>query len=443
LVQPLLILSFSFPVLNARAETNRSFAGALHYWAQWRGPLANGVAPQANPPTVWSETKNIRWKLPLPGKGHSSPIVYGDRIYVMAAAPVGEAQKAVHDSAPGVHDSVPVTHRHQYIVMAVSRSEGRVLWKKVVREEWPHEGGHDTGSPASNSPLTDGQFIYAFFGSRGLYCLDTNGAVKWQADLGKMQTLHAHGEGSSPVIYEDTLIVNWDHEGASFLYAFDKLTGKHRWKVARDEKTSWSTPLVIEHEGRPQIVVSATKRVRGYDLATGTQLWECAGLTDNVVSSPVYWRGLVIAGNSYYSQAMVAIRLSGAQGDISKTTNVVWRLNRLTPYVSSPLLYDDTLYHIRHNQNILVRLDPATGEFRGEPLRLDGLRDHIFSSPVGAAGRIYVTGRDGRTVVVRHDRENATLGVNQLEDSFSATAALADREIYLRGEKFLYCIAEK
>jgi outer membrane protein assembly factor BamB len=363
----------------ARAETKALPGDAFGSWSQWRGPMANGVAPHANPPAVWSETKNIRWKIALPGKGHSSPIVFGDQVYVMAAAPVGEAQKAVHDSAPGVHDSVPVTHRHQYIVMAVRRNDGHVLWKKVVREEWPHEGGHDTGSPASNSPVTDGQFIYAFFGSRGLYCLDTNGAVKWQKDLGKMQTLHAHGEGSSPVLHGGTLIVNWDHEGESFLCAFDKRTGRQLWKTARDEKTSWSTPLVVEQDGKPQVIVSATKRVRGYDLATGQQLWECAGLTDNVVSSPVYWRGILIAGNSYYSQAMVAIRLAGAKGDISNTTNVAWRLNRLTPYVSSALLYDDTLYHIRHNQNILVRLDPATGEFRGEPLRLDGIRDFIFS----------------------------------------------------------------
>jgi len=415
----------------------------LRFWTQWRGPLANGVAPLANPPIEWSEKRHVRWKVALPGQGHSSPVVFGDRVYVMAAAPVGDAQKAVHDSAPGVHDSVPVTHRHQYLVMALSRADGRILWKKVVCEEWPHEGGHTTGSQASNSPTTDGEFIYAFFGSRGLYCLDTNGAVKWQKDLGKMQTHHAHGEGSSPVLYGDTLIVNWDHEGSSFLYAFHRRTGQQLWKVARDEKTTWSTPLIVEHAGRPQIIVSATRRVRGYDLATGALLWECAGLTDNVVSSPVHHDGVIITGNSYYSQAMVAIRLAGAKGDITGTTNVVWKLGRLTPYVSSPLLYDDTMYHIRHNQNILVRLNPLTGDFRGEPLRLDGIRDFIFSSPVGAAGRIYITARDGTTVVLRHDKENATLAVNHLDDSFSATPALVDQELYLRGEKFLYCLAEK
>ena len=188
--------------------------------------------------------------------------------------------------------------------------------------------------------------------------------------------------------------------------------------------------------------MSATKRVRGYDLATGAQLWECAGLTDNVVSSPVYADGVIIAGNSYYSQAMLAIRLAGAKGDITGTTNVLWKLNRMTPYVSSPLLYDDTLYFLRHNQNILLRLEPVTGKPRGEALRLEGINDFIFASPVGAEGRIYVTSRDGVTVVLRHDRKNATLAVNKLEDSFSASPALVGRELYLRGERFLYCIAE-
>jgi outer membrane protein assembly factor BamB len=368
--------------------------------------------------------------------------VVGDRVVLMTATPIGEAQKPVFDSAPGVHDSVPVTHRHRYEVTALARADGRVLWSTSVREDWPHEGGHTTGSPVSNSPVTDGNLIYAFFGSRGLYCLDTKGVIRWQRDLGRMQTLHAHGEGSSPVLHGDTLIVNWDHEGGSFLHAFDRRSGEPIWKVPRDEKTSWSTPLVVEHGGVVQVVVSATQKVRGYDIRTGALLWECAGLTDNVVASPVFHRGLVIAGNSYYTQAMLAIRLEGAKGDVTGTPNVVWRMNRLTPYVSSPLLYDDTLYHLRHNQNILVRLDPATGRFRGDPLRLDGIRDFIFSSPVGAAGRIYVTGRDGVTVVLRHDRDNAVLAVNRLDDSFSASPALVDREFYLRGEKFLYCLAE-
>ena len=440
----LLLLLASLATLSALGDQSSvgSCADTPGSWPQWRGPLANGVAPRGNPLVNWSETNNIRWKLALQGKGHSSPIVFGNAVYVLSAAPVGDAQKPIYDDAPGVHDSVPVTHRHQFLAMAISRRDGSIFWSKTLREEWPHEGGHITGSLASNSPITDGERLYAFFGSRGLYCLDLNGEVKWQKNLGRMHTLHAHGEGSSPVLHGDTLIICWDDESESFLYAFNKLTGQILWKVARDEKTSWSTPLIVEYEGKPQVIVSATKRVRGYDLAIGSQLWECAGLTDNVVSSPVYYDGLVISGNSYYSQAMLAIRLSGAKGDITGTDHVVWKLNRLSPYVSSPLLYDDTLYVLRHNPNVLSRFDPTTGQARGEPLRLEGIKDFIFSSPIGAAGRIYVTGRDGTTVVLRHDRENAPVAVNHLEDSFSASAAVADREFYLRGEHFLYCIAE-
>lgn len=426
---------------HLRAATNAPAFALEETWPQWRGPVAQGVAPRADPPVHWSEKENVRWKVALPGKGHSSPIVAGNAVYVLAAAPVGEAQKPVFDSAPGVHDSVPVTHRYEYMALALARSDGRVLWKKVLREEFPHEGGHVTGSPLSNSPVTDGEMLYVFLGSRGLYGLDLQGAVQWQTDLGRMQTLHAHGEGSSPALYGDRLVVNWDHEGESFLYAFDKRTGKQLWKTPRDEKTSWSTPLILEVDGKPQVVVSATKRIRGYDLESGTQIWECAGLTENVVATPVVSRGILVAGNSYYQQSMVAIRLAGAKGDLTGGDHVLWSLQRNTPYVSSPLLYQDTLYVIRHNQNVLARIDPLTGRFRGEMLRLEGIRDFVFSSPVAAAGRIYVTGRDGATVVLSGQEGNATLAVNHLEDSFSATAACAGRELYLRGEQFLYCLA--
>jgi len=410
-------------------------------WPQWRGPQADGVAPHGNPPVEWSETRNVRWKVPVAGKGHSSPIIVGDRVVVVSAVPIGEARPPVYDKAPGSHDNAGVTHKHQFVVQSLHRKDGSQAWRTVLKEEFPHEGGHVTGSLASNSPVSDGERVYVFLGSRGLHCLDLDGKVLWQRDLGRMDTLHAHGEGSSPVLHGDLLLVCWDHERDSFLYAFDKRTGEQRWRTPRDEKTSWSTPLIVEGHTHTQVVVSATRRIRGYDVRDGSPIWECAGLTDNVVSSPVHRNGIVIAGNSYYSQAMVAIRLEGAKGDVTGTDRVAWQLNRLTPYVSSPLLYGSTLYFIRHNQNVLSRLDPDTGRHLGEPLRLDGIRDFIFSSPVGAADRIYVTARDGTTVVLRHDRTNAPIAVNHLDDIFSATAAVVGTEFYLRGERFLYCIA--
>jgi outer membrane protein assembly factor BamB len=396
------------------------------------------VSPDGDPPLRWSEKQNVRFKVALDGDGLATPVVWGDRIYVLSAASLesGPGAKPATDAA-----GVPLV-RQRYLVAAYDRRDGSLAWQRVAVERTPHESRHLESGWATASPVTDGERLYAFFGSRGLYCLDLAGEVVWEKDLGRMQTLHAHGEGSSPVLHRDTLIVCWDHEGDSFLYALDKHTGAQRWKVARDEETSWSTPLIVEHEGGPQVVVSATRRVCGYDLRTGALLWQCAGLSRNVVSSPVAGHGMVIAGNSYDWQAMLAIRLAGARGDITDTAHLAWKLNRLTPYVSSPLLYDDTLYFLRHNQNVLSRLDPVSGEPRGEPLRLDGIRDFIFASPVGAAGRLYITARDGVTVVLRHDRDNAPLALNRLDDVFSASPALVDRELYLRGEKFLYCIAE-
>ena len=414
----------------------------LQSWPAWRGPLANGVAPEASPPIKWSEMNNVRWKIELPGKGHSVPIIFGDKVFVTAAVPVGEELPPVFDDAPGVHDSVPVTRRHQFIVMAFDRADGKMAWRSVAKEAFPHEGGHYAGSLASNSPVTDGKALIVPFGSRGLYCYDLNGKLIWQKHLGRMRTHHSHGEGSSPVIYKDWVILCWDNEGDSFLYAFDIRTGEERWKTRREEKTSWATPLVVEVEGKPQILTSATRRVRGNDLETGADIWEASGLAQNAVASPVATQGVAIFGNSYDFQAMFAVKLAGAKGDVTGTGQVIWKLNRSTPYVPSPLLYGDTLYFLRHNQNVLSRLDPMTGRFRDSQIRLDGIRDFIFASPVGGGGRIYVTGRDGVTVVLKHDRSNELLAVNKLQDAFSASAAVAGRELFLRGERFLYCLAE-
>jgi outer membrane protein assembly factor BamB len=421
--------------------TDASDTDAKHNWQQWRGPLGTGVAPYADPPLEWSEHKNIRWKVELPGSGHSSPIVSGDSVFTTAAVPHGDALNPRYSDAPGAHDNLPVTSRHKYLVLAVDRRSGKVTWQRTVHEELPHEMGHYSASLASNSPVTDGEHVYAFFGSRGLYCFDVDGELKWEKDLGDMQTKHGHGEGSSPVLYGDTLIINWDHEGQSFVVAFDKRTGKQRWKVAREEVTSWATPIVVEHAGKPQLIISGTHRVRGYDLATGAVIWECGGLSANIVASPVAADGIVYAGSSYDKRALLAIRLEGARGDITGTDRVLWRRRRGTPYVPSPLLYGDSLYFLRHYQGILSRVNAKTGEDQGGPFRLGGLRD-IYASPVGAADRIYVTDRNGTTLVISRDETPRVLAQNRLNDSFSASAAIVGGEMFLRGEKYLYCIAE-
>ena len=311
---------------------------------------------------------------------------------------------------------------------------------ETLRKGIPHETGHQTGSFASNSPVTDGERVYAFFGSNGLYCLGWDGTPLWEKDFGQMHSLHAHGEGSSPVLYGETLVVNWDHEGSSFVVAMDKRTGKERWKTARKEITSWSTPLVVEHRGKPQLIVSATNRIRGYDLASGESLWECGGLSHNVVASPVAGDGIVIAGSSYEKKAMVAIRLDGARGDVTGTNQVIWTRDRNTPYVPSPLLYEDKLYFFSHYQGLLLCLNAKTGEAHYGPSRLPDVTD-FYASPLGAGGRVYVTSREGVTLVLKHGPSLEVLATNRLDDTFSASPVAVGNQLFLRGERHLYCIS--
>ncbi len=430
---------------------------AMNYWPAWRGPLANGVAPHGHPPTEWSETKNIRWKVELPGPGHASPIVWGDRIYVLATIKtdkLGTSTKtppasSLEEQAPqqdrhrrGPPRAEKPTHLHQFAVLALDRKTGKSIWQTVVREEVPHEPGHLTASQASASPVTDGEHIFAFFGSRGLYCLDRNGTVKWEKDFGEMRTRNEFGEGSSPVLHGGTIVINWDHEGDSFIVALDKRTGEQRWKVPRDEPTSWSTPLVIDDGGRPLVVVSATNRVRAYDLKTGEVVWECGGLGLNCIPTPVTDSGLIYVMSGYREAAGMAIRYAGARGDLTGSDAVVWRIDGGTSYVPSPLLYDGKLFFVDRFRAMLMSYDLKTGQPHWPPQRLEGL-GNIYASPVGADGRVYLMDRDGNSMVIRQQQKFEVLAQNKLDDTFDASPAIAGDELFLRGHKFLYCVAER
>lgn len=410
------------------------------HWPRWRGPLDTGEAPTANPPIEWSPEKNIRWKLAIPGRGHSTPVVWGDRIYLTTAIPIGKALEPTYSGREGAHNNLPITNRQAFAVIAVSRSRGKIEWQKAVHREIPHEGAHESASLASNSPVTDGQRIYAHFGSRGLFCLDAKGKLLWKKHFGKMHTKHGHGEGASPTLHGDTLIVNWDHQEQSFIAALNKHTGQEIWKKERDELTSWATPIVVEHEGRHQVIVPGTNRMRAYDLKTGDVIWECAGLSANICASPVAADGIVYAGSSYVKRGFLAVNLAGAAGDITGTENVAWTRARGTPYVPSPLLYKGSLYFFNHYQNVLTRLEAKTGKDDPGAMRLPGV-GNIYASPIAAQGRIYIADLDGSTLVMSADPEPGLLALNRLGDSFAASPALAENELYLRGANHLYCIA--
>jgi outer membrane protein assembly factor BamB len=438
-------LAVAFLMLANVVQASEPSAEFQRNWPQWRGPHATGVAPHANPPLEWSADKNMRWKIEIPGQGHASPVIWGDQIFILTAVETEEAgasssaQEAPAEGRRG--RGVSNDKIHQFNILSVSRKDGKTLWQKTAIEALPHEGTHNDGSWASNSPVTDGEVLVASFGSRGIFCYDLKGNLKWQTDLGDMSTRNGFGEGSSPALYGDKLVVNWDHEGPSFIVVFDKKTGKEMWKLDRDEPTSWSTPLVINHNGTPQVIVNATNRVRSYDLNTGKILWESSGMTVNAIPSPVHEDGMVYVMSGFRGSALQAIRLAEASGHINDTPAIVWQHGSDTPYVPSPLLYDDHLYFLKVNTAILSSFNASSGKPNYEPQRLEGLTN-IYASPVGAAGRVYITSRNGATLVLKNGPQFEILATNQLDDDFEASAAVVDQELYLRGKQTLYCIAE-
>jgi outer membrane protein assembly factor BamB len=283
--------------------------------------------------------------------------------------------------------------------------------------------------------------LIAHFGSSGTYAYDLDGKLLWQVDLGDMTTRRGFGEGSSPALHGDTVVINWDHEGDSFIVALDADTGKQRWKVERPgEITSWSTPLVVEHGGKPQVVVSATGKSRGYDLATGQELWSVGGMTTNAIPSPVHQDGIVYLMSGFRGSMLQAVALDRARGELEGTEAVLWTLDRDTPYVPSPVLHGGQLYFLKVFSEIFTSVDAKTGSVLYTE-RLPGI-DKVYASPVAAAGRVYVFDRTGHGTVVEHGPAFRVVAENTLAEGADASPAIVGDEIFLRTEQHLYCISE-
>jgi len=426
----------------ARAEA----LDADRQWGNWRGPLHTGEAPHADPPTRWSETENVRWKVPIAGRGLASPVVWGDRVFVMTAVAADAkaydasraraAEKLERQEWPPSVDPVA----QQFRLIAISRADGRVLWDRLAREVVPHESHYIDSSWASGSPVTDGRRVIAHFGSYGTYAYDLDGNPLWSVDLGDMTTRNGFGEGSSPALHGDTVVINWDHEGDSFVVALDAATGKERWRTARPgEVTSWATPLVVRVGDRDQVVIPATGKSRAYDLETGREIWSLSGMTVNTIPSPVEVGGVVYLTSGYRGNLLQAVALAGAAGDLEGSPAVRWSHDRDTPYVPSLLVTAGRIYMIKHFKDILTVLAAADGTVRYQT-RVPGL-GNVWSSPVAAAGRVYVFGRDGRAVVLKDGDAFEVIATNALADGVDATPALVGREMFVRTRDHLYCIA--
>ena len=423
------------------------------HWPTWRGPSLNGMA-RGDAPTTWSDTQNIKWKANIPGRGFSTPVIWGDRIFLTTAVPTGQPPQQNPQPAPaaaeggqgrrggGPGGGAAAQIEHRFEVMCLDRKTGKTLWQKTARVAKPHEGYHRMyGSFASNSPVTDGRYVYASFGSRGIYCYDFNGKLIWEKDLGvQMQMRLQFGEGVAPALAGDRLIHTFDHEGSSFIVALDKRTGKELWRTAREERSSWSTPLIIEHGGRQQAIVSATTRVRSYDVQTGKVIWECAGLGSNVIPAPVYHNGVVYVMSGHRDPKLMAIRL-GKEGDLTGTDSVVWSHTRGVSYTASPVLHEGKLYVLTDSGQMSC-FNIETGEPYYHQVRLP--RPYNFkASPVGAAGKLYLASEDGDVIILKMGEKFEVVATNKLEDQvFIASPIILDGELFLRSQNTLYCIRE-
>jgi outer membrane protein assembly factor BamB len=418
-------------------------AKELDNWHQWRGPLANGTAPKGDPPVKWDDKTNIKWNTEIPGKGTSTPIIWGDQVFVLTVIDTGKKADpaTLPKPDPGFKKNTTApTTIHQFVVMSLDRKTGKVRWQQTATEQVPHEGHHQTHCYAAGSPTTDGKFLYVSFGSRGIYCYDMDGKQQWERDFGKMNTRLGWGEAITPALHGDTLVVNWDQEKDSFITALDAKTGKTRWKVDRDEKTTWNTPLIVERKDRTQVIVNGKNRVRSYDLATGKEFWQCGGQTVNPIPSPILNGEYVICMSGYQGSAAFAIPLD-SNGDVTKSDKLAWHHDRGTPYVPSPLLAGDRLYFTQVNNNVLTCLDVKTGKPIFDGVRLEGLRT-LYASPVLAADRIYLPDREGNTLVFKKSDKLEILATNKLGETIDASPAVVGKQLFLRGEKHLFCIEE-
>jgi outer membrane protein assembly factor BamB len=411
-------------------------------WPWWRGPANDGMA-RGDAPLPWSDTEHIKWKAEIPGRGHSSPVIWGDKIFVTTAVPTSGVvpPKAAPSGRGGPGGDSGPQPEHKLMLLALDRKTGKLLWQQVAKVATPHEGYHPTyGSFASNSPVTDGKHVVAFFGSRGVYCYDLNGKKIWEKDFGiQLKMRLTFGEGAWPTIEGSKLLLLFDHEGDSFLVALDVATGKELWRTPRsDGSTNWSGPVVITYEGKKQVVVSATKKVHSYDFETGKPIWEVAGLGANTIPAPVAADGIVYVMSGYRNPNLLAVKL-GREGDLTGTDAILWQNQRGNSYTPSPVLHDGKLYMVT-DSGMLSCLDAKTGKAFYQQQRLP--KPYNFkASPVGVNGKLYLATEEGDVVVVKMGETYEVLATNTLEgQTFIATPAVADGEIYLRGQNTLFCI---
>ncbi len=426
----------SIPVLSSTAKDTN--------WPQWRGPESMGISPEKGLPTEWSATKNIKWKTPIMGRGLSSPIVWGKKIFLTtsiegAVVPGAQAPKHMDGDNEFKHpDSVGADRSHTLKVVCIDRDSGKVLWDRTAYEGAVYDDRHRKNTYASGTPVTDGKAVYAFFGSEGLYAYDFDGKLLWKANPGKL-SLVGMGPGTSPALFENLVILQCDEEtGAnSFIAAYDKRTGKEVWRTPRKIQASWATPVLVRGAKRTELITSGNEAIISYDPMTGRELWRVKGVESNAIPTPVATSELVYLVAGYPTKIAMALRLGGT-GEL-KDSDVLWKYTRGTAYVPSPILYGDNLY-LMTDRGIITCLNAKTGAVVYEGGRVP-IPATFTASPVAFDNKILLTSEDGDTFVVKAGPKHEVLGTNSLDEPVYASPAIADGKIFIRGDRNLYCIS--
>ncbi len=423
-------------------------------WPSFRGPSASGVAEGKEPTAIkWNAAtgENILWKTPLAGVAVSSPIVWGDRVFVSTAVS-SDPSSGIRTGLYGDVEPAKDVSKHLWKLVALDRRTGKVLWERVAHEGIPKTKRHPKSSQATATPVTDGRHVIVSFGSEGLYAYDIDGKLLWTKDLGVLNAGwfydpdYEWGVGSSPIIWKNLVIVQCDIQKNSFIAAFDVTTGQPAWRTAREEIPSWSTPAIFEHDGRAELVTQATTFIRGYNPESGKELWRLGGNSEITIPTPIVGPGVIIVTNGYRGvQPIFAIK-PGATGDITlkgdATTNefIAWSTNRGGPYIPTPVIYGDLLYVLAVN-GVLAAYDVKTGQ-RVYQERVAG-GGSFSASPVAADGKLYLTGEDGDVFVVRAGPKYELLATNSMGQVIMATPAIANGVIFIRGLKDVVAIGQK
>jgi outer membrane protein assembly factor BamB len=409
-------------------------------WPQWRGPGGRGVSTERDLPSIWEPGKNIAWKVELPGGGHSSPVVWGDRIFittVIEGEPLTGAKAVEHiqGGKPWVHpDSVAANLKHTFKVLALDATTGKILWDQTAYEGVVYDARHRKSSFAGPTPATDGTMVYAYFGPEGLYAYDAAGKLVWKA-VEKFPTLGL-GTGTSPVLFRDLVIVQRDEDNGekSAIVAYDKKTGAEVWRTKRDIDISWGTPVLIEESGRPELVTNGSDQIIAYDPATGKELWRTKGVQSNAIHTPVVGNGLVIVTAGFPVKRVIAIR----PGSVADDKRVAWEYSRGTGYVVSNIFYDGLLYLFSDN-GIVTCLDAETGAVKYEGGRVP-VPARFMGSPVAFGGYIAMTSEDGDTFMLKAGPSHEIVRTNSVDEPVFSSLAISNGRIYIRAQKHLYAI---